>query len=139
MQVYMPRMVRAAATTSSEREVAQAPVKNLGKSDFMTLLIAQLKNMDIGGEGTNQEFIAQMAQFTMVEELQNLSTTFQELMGRQLITEAGAMVGKHVEALPPGYEQPISGEVKSVEIIGGLPYLIVNGTRINVAHVIRIT
>lgn len=118
---------------------ASAPRKSLGKEEFLTLLVAQMRNLDIGSDVSNQEFIAQMAQFTLLEETQNLNSTIQELMSRQLITEAGAMIGKKVEAWPPGYEQPVVGTVKSVEVIGGLPFLVVDDVRINVAHVTKIS
>ncbi len=64
---------------------SEAPRRSLGKDEFLQLLVAQLRNLDIGEGGSNQEFIAQMAQFTMVEELQNLSATVTEMMSRQLI------------------------------------------------------
>lgn len=118
---------------------SEAPRRSLGKDEFLQLLVAQLRNLDIGEGGSNQEFIAQMAQFTMVEELQNLSATVTEMMSRQMIAEAGGLVGKTIEAWPPGYATPIIGKVSAVEVIAGLPFLRVGDARVSMNHVTKIS
>lgn len=43
------------------------------KDAFLQMLVAQLKNQDPMSPMDNQDFLAQMAQFSTVEELQNMS------------------------------------------------------------------
>lgn len=129
---------RAASVGTYAVPPENTPRKTLGKDEFLMLLITQLKNLDIGEGSSNQEFVAQMAQFTLLEEVQNLGSSMQELMCRQLIADAGSFVGKDIEAWIPGYDMPVEGRVDSVEVIGGLPYLVVGDMRINMAHVTRI-
>ncbi|MCR4425784.1 MAG: flagellar hook capping protein [Firmicutes bacterium] len=112
---------------------------DLGKNEFLQLLVTQLRNMDIWNGSSNQEFIAQMAQFSTLEELQNLNAGMRAVMTQQLIAEASSMVGRKIEAMPPGYQTPIKGNVDAVEVIGGVPYLRVGEHRINMGHVTRIS
>ena len=60
----------------------------LGKDDFLKILVAQMQHMDpLNTEGGDQEFIGQMTQFSMLEQITNLakaseqSSTF-SLIGR---------------------------------------------------------
>jgi flagellar basal-body rod modification protein FlgD len=136
MRVYTSRV---AGVATYDAAGSTAPRRSLGKDEFLQILVTQLRNLDIGEGASNQEFIAQMAQFTMVEELQNLSATVTEMMSRQMIAEAGGLVGKTIEAWPPGYTTPITGRVSAVEVIAGLPFLRVGDVRVSMNHVTKIS
>ena len=58
---------------------ANKPQKELGQSDFLRLLTVQLANQDPLSPLDNSQFIAQMAQFSSVESLGNLQTSFERL------------------------------------------------------------
>jgi flagellar basal-body rod modification protein FlgD len=72
---------------------------NLGKDEFLKLMIAQLKNQDPLQPQQNGEFVAQLAQFSQVEGLDNLNGTVDnmasQLRGAQAL-EASSMVGQAV-------------------------------------------
>jgi flagellar basal-body rod modification protein FlgD len=67
-------------------------VFGLGRDDFFKLFLAQLKNQDPTKPVDDKEFIAQLAQFTMIDTLQSLDKT---MAGTQL-AEASGLIGKQV-------------------------------------------
>lgn len=66
--------------------------KQLGKDDFLKLLITQLSKQDPTNPVKDQDFIAQMAQFSSLEQMKNISAGIQKLEAKQ----AYNLVGKFV-------------------------------------------
>ncbi len=67
----------------------RTPKKELDQNDFLTLMIEQLKNQDPLEPQSNEEFIAQMAQFTSLETLTELNRNTQ-------FSQATLLIGKQV-------------------------------------------
>ena len=71
--------------TQTQNEFNQAVSNNstssdeLGKEQFLQLLVTQLQNQDPLNPMEDQEFIAQMAQFSSLEQLMNLNTSMEGL------------------------------------------------------------
>ncbi|MDX1458492.1 MAG: flagellar hook assembly protein FlgD [Marinobacter sp.] len=75
----------------------------LGKTEFMELMLAQLKNQNPLEPQANGEFIAQLAQFSSLEEMQKVSGSVDNMVGEfrsAQALQASAMVGRSV--LVPG-------------------------------------
>ncbi len=75
--------------------------KALGKSDFLTMLMAQIKNQDPLNPMDNTEFTAQMAQFTSLEQLFNVNDTLNMMVtsiNSQNSVQALNIIGKEVTA-----------------------------------------
>jgi flagellar basal-body rod modification protein FlgD len=118
-----------AATTSSSPLASTSGANGLGKQDFLKLLIAQLRNQDPLKPMEDREFIAQLAQFSTLEALQNLEKKLEGNTGSQAVGQAAVLIGKRVEAtLSSGAS--ISGLVSEVRLIAGVPRLIVNGQEV---------
>ena len=86
--------VSPSATTSS----AVSP-QTLGKDDFLRLMVAQLQNQDPLNPLNNTEFVAQTAQFTSLEQLQNINATLANLASQSNnggVASASALLGKTV-------------------------------------------
>lgn len=72
----------------------------MGKNEFLELMMAQLENQDPLSPQGNTEFIAQMAQFSMVEGIQNLNQTTDTLVNSfksSQALQASALVGRKVQ------------------------------------------
>lgn len=72
----------------------------MGKDDFMKLLIAQLQNQDPTNPMKDNEFIAQMAQFSALEQTMNLSKSFEkfaEAQSQSQLIQYNSFVGKDVK------------------------------------------
>jgi len=73
----------------------------MGKDQFLTLLLAQLKNQDPLSPMENTEFTAQMAQFSSLEQLFNVNDNLeglQTLAASQTGAQSLNLIGKEVEA-----------------------------------------
>ncbi|WP_336786020.1 flagellar hook capping FlgD N-terminal domain-containing protein [Paenibacillus sp. MMO-177] len=78
----------------------------LGKDAFLELLVTQLKNQDPLQPQDNAAFITQMAQFTSVEQLMNMSDQLSQL--NQNLGTASSIIGKTVS----WYELDNAGQTK---------------------------
>ncbi|WP_373863964.1 flagellar hook capping FlgD N-terminal domain-containing protein [Paenibacillus agaridevorans] len=95
----------------------------LGKDQFLSILVTQLRNQDPMQPMQDKEFIAQMAQFTSVEQLMNMAGEL-SLM-RQSIGSASSLIGKHIEWYEyneQGNVISMTGQVDSILSRDGLLY-----------------
>ncbi len=73
------------------------PSQELGKDDFLKILMAQMTNQDPTSPMDNTQFIAQMAQFSSLEQMTNMSTNFEKLASMVSASEAQSLLGRTVE------------------------------------------
>ncbi|KZX78697.1 flagellar biosynthesis protein FlgD [Oleiphilus sp. HI0009] len=82
---------------------------DLGKNEFLDLMIAQLENQNPLEPQDNGAFISQLAEFSALEEMQQINNTVNNFTNKFQSTQAlqaSAMVGRSV--LVPGAEAPLS-------------------------------
>src|SRR5213076_3542955 len=71
----------------------------LGKDEFLKLMMAQLSQQDPTAPSDSNAFVAQLAQFSSLEQMQNVNSTLQSLLvGQASQNNTGAinLVGKDV-------------------------------------------
>jgi len=100
------------------------PKQELGKDDFLQLLIAQLTHQDPTQPMQDAEFIGQMAQFSSLEQVTNMNANFSKLNEMLLGSSATTTIGSKVE-LQAGDEN-ITGYVTAVKR-GANPEVMVDG------------
>ena len=83
----------AATTASSTKKVAD---NVLGKDDFLKLMVAQMKNQDPMNPSDDKDNIAQMAQFSSLEQITNLANATQQLADRMSLTQNVGLLGHNV-------------------------------------------
>ena len=112
------------ATTTSQVVAGREANGTLGKDDFLKLLVTQLQYQDPLNPMDDKQFIAQMAQFSALEQMQNMSATTTK-------TQAFSMIGKIVVGTiyneANGTYEQIAGEVTHVTIKKNEPHLMVAG------------
>lgn len=97
---------------------------DLGKDEFLKILITQLTNQDPTEPMEDREFIAQMAQFSTLEQMTNLSSEFERLAGLLQSGQAVSVLGKTVDIVLGN--STVTGKVE--EVTGGeYPQVLVNG------------
>ncbi|AEM74522.1 flagellar hook capping FlgD N-terminal domain-containing protein [Caldicellulosiruptor acetigenus] len=115
---------------SSTQGLATSSTKNvLGKQEFLNLLVTQLRYQDPLKPMEDKEFVAQLAQFSALEQMQNLNESFELL-------KAQNMIGRYIVATnPQDSSKQIEGRVESVKVDGSKVYLKVNNTEISSENV----
>ena len=84
---------------NKQRDERKTGDGRMGKDDFMKLLIAQLQNQDPTNPMKDNEFIAQMAQFSSLEQTMNLSKSFEkfaEAQNQSQLIQYNSFVGKNI-------------------------------------------
>jgi len=71
--------------------------QSLGKDDFLKLLITQMQNQDPTDPMDNTEFIAQMAEFSTLEQMTNMNANFEQLNTMLTSNNAMGTIGRTVE------------------------------------------
>lgn len=130
-QKTIQQIIDENASRTSNRDVGE-----LGKDDFLNLLVTQLRYQDPLNPTDDKEFIGQMAQFSALEQMQNLNTSFSA-------TKAYTLIGKSVLAniVDPTTKAitEISGDVSSVTYSGGKYYVVVRGVEVPVDDIVEVT
>jgi flagellar basal-body rod modification protein FlgD len=98
--------------------------ESLDKDDFMKILITQLTHQDPTKPMEDKAFIAQMAQFSTLEQMSNMSQEFSTLKSVMMSNQAYSLLGRNVTVADG--EQIVTGVVE--EVVGReYPQLLVGG------------
>jgi len=124
------------------------PNAAMGKMDFLEMLITKLKYQDPTNPMKDESFVADMAQFSSLEQMTNLNDTFAKqisnlntnivsLMLMQNTSQAASILGKNV--VIEASSGTVTGTVSSIKFVDGQPMLVVNGQQYDLAKVKEIT
>lgn len=95
----------------SSTQTANASAAALGQDDFLKILLTQLTYQDPLKPLDNQQFIAQMAQFSSLEQSRQLNEKIDSLLGAQAATQSFGLIGKEIE-----YKAE-NGEIQQAKVI----------------------
>jgi flagellar basal-body rod modification protein FlgD len=111
--------------------LTRTPKNSLEKNDFLNLLVSQMKYQNPLEPQTDTAFVAQLAQFSSLEQMTNLTSS----MGQY---QAYSMAGKYIYAearMEDGTTVPVAGFVDAVVNKDGVPYLQVGDIQIKASAV----
>lgn len=113
-----------------------APARNddLGKDAFLKLLVAQLKYQNPMSPADGADFMAQTAQFTMVEKLEEMARTNAELLSANRELSASSLIGRQVVTTGPDGAD-VTATVTGVRFGGTGPVLLTGETEVPLAGV----
>lgn len=118
------------------------PSQNLGKDSFMQLLVTQLQNQDPLQPTANDEFVAQLAQFSSLEQMEGVNDNLVALallqQGNALLgqlTSASGLIGQQVQYTDPSDGSVRTGVVDSVRIEDDVAMLRVGGASVPLSSV----
>lgn len=118
--------------TTYNTSTGTTPTKELGKEDFLNLLVTQLKYQDPLNPTDNTEYVSQLAQFSSLEQMSNMSTSISSM---EALTMTGKTVTATVTDSSTGETSTIQGVVDSIKLKNGKATLIVNGTEVDIGNV----
>jgi len=117
----------------------------MGKDAFMKLLVNQIRNQDPMAPTDNQQFIAQLAQFSSLEQMQTMNENIVGLAVLQQnnalleqLTSSSALIGQQVTWADATTGVERSGVVSSVKIVDGLAVLRVGAEDVPLATVVQV-
>lgn len=114
--------------------------KVLGKDAFLHLLTTQLRYQDPMNPVDDQDFIAQMAQFSSLEQMQNLTKVLEAFIAEERATNqmarATALLGRTVEVLGDG--DVYTGKVEGIRMQNGVPRLMVGGATFSISDLVKV-
>jgi len=117
----------------------------LGKDAFMRLLVNQLKNQDPLEPAKNEEMLAQLAQFSSLEQMTELNDNIVGLAVLQQsnalisqLTSSSALIGQTVKYTDPTTGDEQWGTVASVKIEEGLAVLHIAGSDVPLSNVLEV-
>lgn len=130
---YSKDNVNKAGTTEEQQ--------TLGKDQFLSLLITQLKYQNPLQPMEDREFIAQLAQFTQLEQMMNISSQLTDM--RQSLGAVSSFIGKKVSWVEyvegnTGETTLKSGVVDSVLIRDGIQYARIGSEEVALDYIIQI-
>lgn len=127
--------INTLATTAATTPTSKASAKtSLNMDDFLKLMVAQLQNQDMNNTADTSEYTSQMAQFSMVQALTDLTELSKT-------TYSLSMIGKEVtlaETKSDGTLNVITGTVEGVNLYNGDAQIIVNGLNYPMSSVMEV-
>ena len=102
---------------------ASLQANSLGMEDFLKILLTQLTYQDPLKPMDNQQFMAQMAQFTSLEQTQQLNNKIETLITNQAALQSVGLIGRTVEITTSS--GPLSGKVSALSLAAAAPLLTV--------------
>lgn len=112
------------------------------KDMFLKLLVAQLKNQDPTAPMDQKDMMAQMAQFTSVEQMTKMVETLDTMSFNTTVSQSVSLIGHDVDYVT-GDEINATIEQSSVTGVemtnGQINLVLANGTKIPPASIVRVT
>jgi flagellar basal-body rod modification protein FlgD len=119
-----PSVTETALSNASTTSIL--PAQTLDQQDFLKLLVTQLSMQDPMNPKKDTDFIAQMAQFSSLEQTKSMQADMAQLCNQQQLLQANALIGRQVE-LQTGAQTKVTGTVSAIHIESGTPKIVVNG------------
>ncbi|QNB08831.1 flagellar hook capping protein [Herbaspirillum frisingense] len=102
---------------------ATSQASSLNMQDFLKILLTQLNYQDPMKPMDNQEFMGQLAQFTALEQTQQLNTKIDQLISTQAALQSVGLIGRTVDVTVTS--GTVTGTVKALSLSGDTPQLTV--------------
>jgi flagellar basal-body rod modification protein FlgD len=115
----------------------RTPVQSLNQNDFLKLVMAQLTHQDPLDPQKDTEFIAQMTQFSSLEQAKSMQSDMEAMRNEQQLLQANELLGRSVH-LQDDQGALTAGTVTSIQLVEGTPQLVVNGSLYDLSALVSV-
>lgn len=134
-----PATSATGTTPPAAERTPENPSAQLGKDDFLKLMVAQLQAQNPLEPTSDTEYVAELAQFSQLEQTSNIAQSSETSVGDQRIAQAVQLIGHDVSYLSPKTGEAAEGEVQSAEIgAGGATLTIAGETGVEPARITEV-
>ncbi len=116
----------------------KAGTNALDRDAFLKLLITQLRSQDPLNTMDDKEFIAQLAQFSALEQTSKMATGLDNMALSYAATQAMEMIGKSVHYLDPRTSDVLQGTIDSVKLTSEGPVLVIGTTEVTLSDIVGV-
>jgi len=122
-------------SNSSTAQTQSTSGTTLDKNAFLQLLTTQLQHQDPLQPTDDTQFIAQLAQFSSLEQMTNVNTQLGTLNQTESLQQAAGLIGKTVTYTGTDGTTGVSGVVQSAQLQNGNLLLTVGGQQIAMSSI----
>jgi flagellar basal-body rod modification protein FlgD len=131
-----PAVTNTSLYTGTTTQTGTTGNAELGKDAFLQLLVAQLKYQDPSSPTDSSQFMAQTAQFTLVEKMEELAKSQAAMVNAQNLTSATSLVGREITWSDGDATK--SGVVTAVTMNNGTAQLAVGDLTVDLTAVTKV-
>ncbi|MHA6915590.1 flagellar hook capping FlgD N-terminal domain-containing protein [Ralstonia pseudosolanacearum] len=114
------------AAASSATGTSSSQVNNLNMQDFLKVLLTQLTYQDPLKPMDNQQFMAQIAQFTALGQSQQMNSNIETLVSNQASLQSVGLIGRTVDITTSS--GIVTGTVSGLSLSGTSPQLTIKAS-----------
>lgn len=101
-----------------------------GQQQFLQLLVAQLMYQNPLQPVEQQDFLSQLAQFSVLDGVERMNLRFDDLIALQSLSQGTSFIGRYVEYTSPITEELAIGRVEATRVINGSLVTTIDGQQV---------
>lgn len=112
------------------------PSATLDQQQYMQLMVTQLQNQDPLNPMSDTDFISQLSQFSTQAGIEQLNTSFSNMLSLQQLTQGASLVGLNVVYQAPGSSNGAQlGTVTGVTVNQGQLQAVIQGQAVPISNI----
>ena len=108
------------------------------RDQYLTLFVTQMQNQNPLEPLSNEQMTSQLAQFSQIEQLQQLNANFDKILAGQQLSDAAAIIGARIGFYDQESGEAVTGIVERAVVSDGAVNLVVGSYTLPLADVVSI-
>jgi flagellar basal-body rod modification protein FlgD len=130
--------VQGVGTSSSSPASSASGLGAINSADFMSLLLAQMKNQDPLQPMDDTQFMGQLIQLSTLNQVTEVSKNLATMLQIDRFNQAAGLVGKSVEGTDPSTGATVKGVVDAAEIVDDNASVVVGGKTLSLSEINKV-